>query len=119
MNEENNLINDPLDTFVNRTSNLISQRSDMGFSSKTWKRKGFKILLIILRFINLITRSNFASSFKLMKIHTFKIINDAASSYSYYKYNGFFKYDKPSEFMKKLYFKFKFFYGTFSSFIII
>ena len=69
-------------------------------------------MLIILRFINLITRSNFASSFKLMKHHTFRIINDAASSYSYYKYNGFFKYDKPSDFMKKLYFKFKFFYGT-------
>lgn len=49
--------------------------------------------MITLRFISFITKSNFATSFKLINKNVFEIIGDASADFSYYLLRNFFKYE--------------------------
>ncbi|CAD8107337.1 unnamed protein product [Paramecium sonneborni] len=71
-----------------------------GFSNKIWKTKALEILMITLRFISFITKSNFATSFKLINKNVFEIIGDVSADFSYYLLRNFFKYEKPTGFQK-------------------
>ncbi|CAD8053452.1 unnamed protein product [Paramecium primaurelia] len=71
-----------------------------GFSNKIWRTKALEILMITLRFISFITKSNFATSFKLINKNVFEIIGDVSSDFSYYLLKNFFKYEKPTGFQK-------------------
>ena len=64
-----------------------------GFSNKIWRTKALEILMITLRFISFITKSNFATSFKLINKNVFEIIGDVSSDFSYYLLKNFFKYE--------------------------
>lgn len=64
-----------------------------GFSNKAWRNKALEILMIILRFISLITKENFATSFRLVNRNVFQIIGDKASNFRYYLFNNHFKYE--------------------------
>ncbi|CAK87067.1 unnamed protein product (macronuclear) [Paramecium tetraurelia] len=71
-----------------------------GFSNKIWKAKALEILMLTLRFISFITKSNFATSFKLINKNVFEIIGDVSADFSYYLLKNFFKYEKPTGFQK-------------------
>lgn len=49
--------------------------------------------MLTLRFISFITKSNFATSFKLINKHVFDIIGDVSSDFGYYLMNNYFKYE--------------------------
>lgn len=66
---------------------------DIGFSNKIWKKKALEILMITLRFISFITKSNFATSFKLIKKNVFDIIGDVSADFEFYQLRNFFKYE--------------------------
>lgn len=57
---------------------------NIGFSNKIWKTKALEILMITLRFISFITKSNFATSFKLIKKNVFDIIGDVSADFEFY-----------------------------------
>lgn len=66
--------------------------------------------MIILRFISFITKSNFATSFRLVNRNVFEIIGDKAAYFRYYLFNDYFKYEvliyliqKPSPYEKMKY----------------
>ncbi|CAD8086164.1 unnamed protein product [Paramecium primaurelia] len=71
-----------------------------GFTNKIWRAKALEILMITLRFISFITKSNFATSFKLINKNVFEIIGDVSADFSYYLLKNFFKYEKPTGFQK-------------------
>ncbi|CAD8197192.1 unnamed protein product [Paramecium octaurelia] len=77
---------------------------NFGFSNKIWKTKALEILMITLRFISFITKSNFATSFKLIKKNVFDIIGDVSADFEFYQLRNFFKYEKPTGFQKLIYF---------------
>ena len=58
-----------------------------------WRKKALEILMITLRFISFITKSNFATSFRLINRHVFDIIGDVSSDFTYYLLRNFFKYE--------------------------
>lgn len=62
---------------------LDSQNSNdnKGFSNKIWSSKALEILMITLRFISFITKSNFATSFKLITRNVFDIIGDCSTDF--------------------------------------
>lgn len=66
---------------------------NIGFSNKIWKTKALEILMITLRFISFITKSNFATSFKLIKKNVFDIIGDVSADFEFYQLRNFFKYE--------------------------
>ncbi|CAD8076502.1 unnamed protein product [Paramecium sonneborni] len=74
-----------------------------GFSNKAWKKYPLEILMIILRFISFITKSNFATSFRLINRNVFEIVGDKAAYFRYYLFNDYFKYEKPSPYEKMKY----------------
>lgn len=49
--------------------------------------------MITLRFISFITKSNFATSFKLITRNVFDIIGDCSTDFQYYLMKNFFKYE--------------------------
>ncbi|CAD8197311.1 unnamed protein product [Paramecium octaurelia] len=80
---------------------FIDSHSDhAGFSNKIWRTKALEILMITLRFISFITKSNFATSFKLINKNVFEIIGDVSADFTYYLLKNFFKYEKPTGFQK-------------------
>ncbi|CAD8137902.1 unnamed protein product [Paramecium pentaurelia] len=74
-----------------------------GFSNQAWKNYPLEILMIILRFISFITKSNFATSFRLINRNVFDIIGDKSAYFRYYLFNDYFKYEKPSPYEKMKY----------------
>lgn len=66
---------------------------NIGFSNLIWKKKALEILMITLRFISFITKSNFATSFKLIKKNVFDIIGDVSAEFEFYQQRNFFKYE--------------------------
>ncbi|CAD8047017.1 unnamed protein product [Paramecium sonneborni] len=74
-----------------------------GFSNQAWKQYPLEILMIILRFISFITKSNFATSFRLINRNVFEIIGDKSAYFRYYLFNDYFKYEKPSPYEKMKY----------------
>ncbi|CAD8054277.1 unnamed protein product [Paramecium sonneborni] len=74
-----------------------------GFSNQAWKKYPLEILMIILRFISFITKSNFATSFRLVNRNVFEIIGDKAAYFRYYLFNDYFKYEKPTPYEKMKY----------------
>ena len=64
-----------------------------GFSNTIWRTKALEILMITLRFISFITKSNFATSFKLINKNVFEIIGDVSTDFSFYLLRNFFKYE--------------------------
>lgn len=49
--------------------------------------------MIILKFISFITKSNFATSFRLINRNVFEIIGDKAAYFRFYLFNDYFKYE--------------------------
>ncbi|CAD8046163.1 unnamed protein product [Paramecium sonneborni] len=74
-----------------------------GFSNQAWKNYPLEILMIILRFISFITKSNFATSFRLINRNVFEIIGDKSAYFRYYLFNDYFKYEKPNPYEKMKY----------------
>nr|AAA95997.1 K+ channel [Paramecium tetraurelia]AAL27464.1 K+-channel Pak2 [Paramecium tetraurelia] len=79
---------------------IDSHTDHVGFSNKIWRTKALEILMITLRFISFITKSNFATSFKLINKNVFEIIGDVSADFTYYLLKNFFKYEKPTGFQK-------------------
>lgn len=65
----------------------------LGFSNYVWQMRAFNVFLYVLRFINTITKANFATSFRLMKRNVFMLVEDRASDFDFYKYGNYLKYE--------------------------
>ncbi|CAD8213597.1 unnamed protein product [Paramecium octaurelia] len=98
---------DPLETNLNKSSKVLlwgrrTQHPSFGIENPIWKYKAFKIILIVSRFINLITRQITRRDLTHFTKQEFNLINDNASHYNYYKYQGLLPKDRPSRFLLKL-----------------
>ncbi|CAD8205555.1 unnamed protein product [Paramecium pentaurelia] len=74
------------------------------FQNKIWRDRALLVLMQVLRFISLITRSPFASKFSLLDRNMFRIIGDKAADFNYYLLNDYFKYMKPQQSSRVKYF---------------
>ncbi|CAD8116094.1 unnamed protein product [Paramecium sonneborni] len=74
------------------------------FQNKIWRDKALLVLMQVLRFISLITRSPFASKFSLLDRNMFRIIGDKAADFNYYLLHDYFKYMKPQQSSRVKYF---------------
>ncbi|CAK61027.1 unnamed protein product (macronuclear) [Paramecium tetraurelia] len=74
------------------------------FPNKIWRDRALLVLMQVLRFISLITRSPFASKFSLLDRNMFRIIGDKAADFNYYLLNDYFKYMKPQQSSRVKYF---------------
>ncbi|CAK59344.1 unnamed protein product (macronuclear) [Paramecium tetraurelia] len=74
------------------------------FQNKIWRDRALLVLIQVLRFISLITRSPFASKFSLLDRNMFRIIGDKAADFNYYLLHDYFKYMKPEQSSRVKYF---------------
>ncbi|KAM3136184.1 hypothetical protein pb186bvf_011643 [Paramecium bursaria] len=81
----------------------VGDMSQRGFTNDIWRTKALEIWMIVLRFISFITKSNFATSFRLVNQQIFNIIGDKSANYRFYQFNNFLKYDKPSKYQRLKY----------------
>ncbi|CAD8072161.1 unnamed protein product [Paramecium sonneborni] len=89
-----------------KTVNLktLQNQKLVSFQNRIWKEKALLVLIQVLRFISLITRSPFASKFSLLDGNMFRIIGDKASDFNYYLLHDYFKYMKPQPSSRLKYF---------------
>lgn len=62
------------------------------FPNKIWRDRALLVLMQVLKFISIITRSPFASKFSLLDRNMFKIIGDKAADFNFYLLNDYFRY---------------------------
>ncbi|CAK64001.1 unnamed protein product (macronuclear) [Paramecium tetraurelia] len=89
-----------------KTVNLktLQNHNIVSFQNKIWREKALVVLIQVLRFISLITRSPFASKFSLLDGNMFRIIGDKAADFNYYLLHDYFKYMKPQPSSRLKYF---------------
>ncbi|CAD8126253.1 unnamed protein product [Paramecium sonneborni] len=98
---------EPLETNMNKSSKVLlwgrrTQHHSFGIDNPIWKYRAFKIILIVSRFIVLITKQIIKKDLSLFTKQEFNLIQDYAADYNFYKYKGFLPQDKPSYFLLKL-----------------
>ncbi|CAD8154446.1 unnamed protein product [Paramecium pentaurelia] len=89
-----------------KTVNLktLQNHKIVSFQNRIWRDKALLVLIQVLRFISLITRSPFASKFSLLDGNMFRIIGDKAADFNYYLLHDYFKYMKPQPSSRLKYF---------------
>ncbi|CAD8209035.1 unnamed protein product [Paramecium pentaurelia] len=98
---------EPLETNINKSSKVLlwgrrTQHHSFGIENPIWKYKALRIILIVSRFIVLITRQITRKDMSLFTKQEFNLIKDKAADYNFYKYQGLLPKDKPSQILLKL-----------------
>ncbi|CAK89471.1 unnamed protein product (macronuclear) [Paramecium tetraurelia] len=87
--------------FQKQSQNLFKRQFSQNQLNNTWKLNGFNIIIIVLKFIQAITKQTFTTSFKLLNRQFFKLLKDNTSDYNYYLHRGYFKQVKAQSFLIK------------------
>ncbi|CAK70404.1 unnamed protein product (macronuclear) [Paramecium tetraurelia] len=87
--------------FRKQDQNLFRRQFSQYQFNNTWKLNGLNIILIVLKFIQAITKQTFTTSFKLLNRQFFKLLKDKTSDYNYYLHRGYFTQAKAQSFMIK------------------
>ncbi|CAD8191328.1 unnamed protein product [Paramecium pentaurelia] len=87
--------------FHKQNQNLFRRQLSQYQFNNTWKLNGFNIILIVLKFIQAITKQTFTTSFKLLNGQFFKLLKDNTADYNYYLHRGYFTQNKAQSFMIK------------------
>lgn len=71
----------------------LNQTLNKTIRTKLTQKPGVKvcrlnIVVLVLRFVNIITHSDFNAHFHLMRASMFRAIRDKSADYDYYKYTG-------------------------------
>ncbi|CAD8096103.1 unnamed protein product [Paramecium sonneborni] len=94
---------DRIDTQFHKQSQTLFRRQLSQYQfNNIWKNNGFNIILIVLKFIQAITKQTFNNSFKLLNRQFFKLLKDNTADYNFYLRRGYFASSKPQSFMIKL-----------------
>ncbi|CAD8181119.1 unnamed protein product [Paramecium pentaurelia] len=84
-----------------QSQNIFRQQLSQYQFNNTWKLNGFNIILIVLKFIQAITKQTFTTQFKLLNRQFFKLLKDNSADYNYYLHRGYFAQAKAQSFMIK------------------
>ncbi|CAD8194916.1 unnamed protein product [Paramecium octaurelia] len=87
--------------FQKQSQNLFKGQFSQYRFNNTWKLNGFNIIIIVLKFIQAITKQTFTTSFKLLNRQFFKLLKDNTSDYNYYLHRGYFTQAKAQSFLIK------------------
>ncbi|CAK82656.1 unnamed protein product (macronuclear) [Paramecium tetraurelia] len=103
----NDELQEPLETNMNKSSKVLlwgrrNQRQSFGIENPIWKYKALKIIILVSRFLFLITQQIFRKDLTNISKSEFNLIHDASSDYDFFKYRGDLPKDKPSYLLLKL-----------------
>ncbi|CAD8096172.1 unnamed protein product [Paramecium sonneborni] len=85
--------------FHKQTQNIFRHQFSQYQFNNTWRLNGFNIIIIVLKFIQAITKQTFNNSFKLLNRQFFKLLKDNTADYNFYLHRGHFAQAKPQSFM--------------------